>query len=646
MDAYDTTQYYGSMSQSCIAPSTAREIRGLLDEADIVPLTLALVHLTGDHSLLDAIASFVKGPWDYQAKLPEELAGSIRERLSAELVRENTRGVPLAELPAAALPRMMSVAVGETVHEQYVPMLVEQMLLTPRVDIGDDATSAPGAEFSVAIVGAGASGICAAIRLRQAGISCTVFEKNDEVGGTWYENRYPGCAVDTPNHFYQYSFELNNDWPHYFSRQQTILEYLAKCADKYRVRERIRFGCEVESATYDEGAQTWTLVARERGGARRQLHANAVICAVGQLNRPAVPAFPGLESFKGQVIHTAAWPDGTDLRGKRVALVGSGASAVQVGPAIVDEVASLHVFQRSAAWVGRRANIDSRVSEGKKWALRNVPYYAAWYRVQLFWAFGDGLHKALKIDPQWPGGSESINKTNATIREAMVRHVRRELEGREDLVKRLIPDYPAFGKRVLADAGWYRMFRREHVQLVESPVERVEPDAILTADGARIAVEAIIFATGFQARRMLWPMEIRGRGGVSIRELWGEDNPRAYLGIAVPQFPNLFLLYGPNTNLGHGGSAIFLAECQVHYIVALLRQFRHEGRRAVEIRTDVHDRYNELIDEKLKQLSWSHPSVRTWYKNSAGRIVTNQPWTLLEYWRLTRDPQLAEFILD
>jgi 4-hydroxyacetophenone monooxygenase len=525
-------------------------------------------------------------------------------------------------------------------------MLVEHMLLTPRINIGDDVASAPGEAFSVAIVGAGASGICAAIRLRQAGIPCTVFEKNDEVGGTWFENRYPGCAVDTPNHFYQYSFEPNDDWPHYFSRQQTILEYLAKCADKYRVRERIRFGCEIESAAYDEGARSWTLVARERGGARTQFRANAVICAVGQLNRPSVPKFPGLDTFQGQVLHTAAWPEGTDLRGKRVALVGSGASAVQVGPAIVDEVASLHVFQRSGAWVGRRANIDSRVSAGKKWALRNVPYYAAWYRVQLFWAFGDGLHEALKIDPLWPGGDESINKTNATIREAMVRHIRRELEGREDLVDRLIPAYPPFGKRVLADAGWYRMFRREHVQLIDSPVGRVEPGAIVTADGARIAVDAIVFATGFQAGRMLWPMDIRGRGGISIRELWGEDNPRAYLGIAVPQFPNLFLLYGPNTNLGHGGSAIFLAECQVHYIVGLLQQFRREGQRAAEIRADVHDRYNELIDAKLKQLSWSHPSVRTWYKNSAGRIVTNQPWTLLEYWRLTREPRLAEFILN
>lgn len=629
------------MNQSRKAASAAIGVRALLDEADVVPLALALVHLSGDASLLDAVAPCVKGPWAHQAQLPDALAASIRDRVAEALARKGD-GVPVSELPAAMLLRMMSVAVGEPVPAKYVPMLVENMLLTPRV--AADPARAPG-DFSVAVIGAGASGLCAAIRLRQAGIACTVFEKNDEVGGTWYENRYPGCAVDTPNHFYQFSFEPNDDWPHYFSRQPTILEYLKKCADKYRVRERIRFGCEVESATWDEGARSWTLVARERGGERRPFRADAIVCAVGQLNRPSLPRFPGLDDFKGQLLHTAAWPEGTDLLGQRVALVGSGASAVQVGPAIVDQVASLHVFQRSAAWAGRRVNVDAAVSDGKKWALRNVPYYAAWYRVQLFWAFGDGLHAALRIDPAWPGGNESLNPMNATLREAMVRHIRRELGDREDLVARLIPDYPPFGKRVLADTGWYRMFRREHVHLAESPIERIEPDAIRTADGARIPVDAIVCATGFQAGRMLWPMDIRGRGGVSIRDLWGDDNPRAYLGIAVPRFPNLFLLYGPNTNLGHGGSAIFLAECQVHYIVGLVQQMRREERRAAEIRSEVHDRYNDLIDAELKTLSWSHPSVRTWYKNSAGRIVTNQPWTLLEYWSLTRDPKLAEFTL-
>ena len=620
-------------------------MRRHLDEADIVPLSLALVHLTGEFALLDEIAPHVKGPWAHQAKLPETLAASIRDRLAAALAKGDA-GLQVSELPAPMLLRMMSVAVGEKVPEAYVPVLVENMLVAPRVDPKAFAdTTAAGGDFQVAIIGAGASGLCAAIRLREAGMACTVLEKNDEVGGTWYENRYPGCAVDTPNHFYQYSFEPNDDWPHYFSRRQTIQAYLKGCADKYGVREAIRFGCEVESAIYDESSRTWSLRVRGPDGARSSFTANAVVCAVGQLNRPAVPAIPGLETFGGQVMHTAAWPEGADLRGRKVALVGAGASAVQVGPAIAGDVASLHVFQRSAAWVGRRVNVDAEVPEGKKWALRHVPFYAAWYRVQLFWAFGDGLHQALRIDPAWQGGNDSLNPMNAMLREAMVKHVRRELAGRDDLIAKLIPDYPPFGKRVLADTGWYRMFRRDNVRLVTSPIARVEANAVVSADGERAEVDTLLFATGFQAGRMLWPMDVRGVGGMSVRELWGDDNPRAYLGITVPRFPNLFILYGPNTNLGHGGSAIFLAECQVHYTLELLRRLRGRGHGAAEVRADVHDRYNELIDAKLKQLSWSHPSVRTWYKNSAGRIVTNQPWTLLEYWQLTRDPKLSEYNL-
>ena len=622
----------------------ASRIRKSLDEADIVPLTLSLVHLTGDTSLLEQVAPFVKGPWAHQAKVPEERAGAIRDRLAALLAQGAPAGVAIADLPSGQLLRMMTVAVGEPVPPEYVPMLVENMLLAPEVQVRDFPVPAEGAPLDVAVIGAGASGLCAAIRLKQEGMACTVFEKNDEVGGTWYENRYPGCAVDTPNHFYQFSFEPNDDWPHYFSRQRSIQDYLVKCSHKYRVREQIRFGCEVASATYDEASKRWTLAGRDKSGSPFRAQARFVVCAVGQLNRPAIPDIPGLGTFQGRVLHTATWPEKADLHGRRVGLVGSGASAVQVGPALVDEVKSLHVFQRSAAWVGRRVNVDAAVSEGKKWALHHVPFYAAWYRVQLFWAFGDGLHRALRIDPAWKGGNESLNAMNATLREAMVRHIQRELAGRDDLIRKLTPDYPPFGKRVLADAGWYAMFKRDHVRLVDAGIARVEPDAVVTQAGERIALDALVFATGFQAGRMLWPMEVKGLGGVSVRDLWGEDNPRAYLGMAVPKFPNFFILYGPNTNLGHGGSAIFLAECQVHYIVGLLRQLRAAGK-AGEVREDVHDRYNALIDEKLKGLAWSHPAVRTWYKNASGRIVTNQPWTLLEYWQLTREPKLAEFRL-
>jgi 4-hydroxyacetophenone monooxygenase len=633
------------MTESKDASSVS--LRERLDGAAVVPLALSLAQLTGDLEVLEQIAPFVRGAWEHMQQVPEDIAASVRDRLAGELERIAAGGAPAMPTPAPdVLQRMMTVAVGEPVHEEYIPMLLEHMQLEGAPAEAPPAPAQPAAAkaaLSAIIIGAGASGLCAAIRLGEQGIPYTLFEKNEHLGGTWYENRYPGCAVDTPNHFYQFSFEPNNDWPNYFSRQPSIRAYLEKCAQKYGVLPHIRFGREVDSAVYDEQRKVWRVTARGRDGKLETVEANALICAVGQLNRPMVPSIPGLSDFRGQVLHTGSWPENADVRGKRVALVGTGASAVQVGPAIVDQVKSLHVMQRSGAWVVRRPGIDKAVGDHKKWALDHVPYYAAWYRFQLLRAFGDGLFEALRIDPAWQGGHESISAYNAQLREAMLRHMRRELEGRDDLLQKVIPTYPPFGKRVLGDAGWFKMLRREHVHLVTTGIERIEAEGLRMKDGSVVAVDTLLFATGFQAGRMLWPMDIRGRGGLSIRQAWGDDNPRAYLGITAPDFPNLFILYGPNTNLGHGGSAIFLAECQVRYTLSLLNAMRESGAREVEVRRNVHDGYNDLIDEKLRQLSWSHPSVTTWYKNSSGRIVTNQPWKMVEYWRLTRSALLAEY---
>lgn len=629
---------------SVSAGRASESIRSLLEGANVVPLAMALVQLGGDTSVLQAVAPHVQGAWEHLESVPAALASQIRDRVATEMRRVEHGGkIALPAPDGATLQRMMEVAVGEAVAPEYLPMLREHMGLSVR-DVESGAMEPlGGAPLRVAIIGAGASGICAAIKLGQIGADCTIFEKNRDVGGTWYENRYPGCAVDTPNHFYQFSFEPNNRWPHYFSRQESIRAYLADCAAKYGLRERLRLGCEVESAQWSEESARWTLHYRQSDGSRGRVSVDAVVCAVGQLNRPKMPDIAGLELFAGPTLHTAAWPDGASLRGRRVALVGTGASAVQVGPAIVDEVASLHVLQRSGSWIARRPNIDREVSHQKQWALDHVPFYAAWYRFQLFWAFGDGLFDALRIDPAWPGGSESISAENARVREALLRHIHRELAGRPDLIAQAVPGYPPFGKRVLGDAGWFRMLRRDHVHLVTQGIRQVERDGIVVESGEKIGVDAIVLATGFHAGRMLWPMDIRGRSGRSIREVWGEDDPRAHLGITVPDYPNLFILFGPNTNVGHGGSAIFLAECQTHYIVQLLRAMHARGERIAEVQREAHDRYNALIDAKLRTLAWSHPSVTTWYRNASGRIVTNQPWRLVEYWHLTRQPDMTEY---
>jgi len=673
-------------------------IRARLEGANPVPLAMSLIHMTGDLSLLEHITPHIRGAWEHLESIPPELSGDIRDRMAACMVEMSTGGNPAMAQPSSqVIQKMMSAAVGEQVSEAYVPMLLEQVGLQVSdqhmLNLAQSAThdevqsGAQTNDIHIAIIGAGASGLCAAIQLGKLGVPYTIFEKNAEVGGTWYENRYPGCAVDTPNHFYQFSFEPNNNWPNYFSRRDAIQAYLEHCAEKYEVRKHIRFNTEVSSAVFDEATQTWSIQAIKNTsrlpfnqatqqttahGSHQKanqttiqtttqetlqitiptaddrdpvehIQANAVICAVGQLNRPAIPKLPGLKHYQGQIVHTAQWPEHLDVKGKNIALIGTGASAVQVGPAIAAQVESLAVLQRSGSWVVRRPNINGVVSEDTKWVLNNVPFYAPWYRFQLFWAFGDGLFEALKIDPTWQGGSESISAFNARLRESMMKHIRRELAGRDDLLKKVVPDFPPFGKRVLGDAGWYSMLKRDNVRLETGAIKQVHAKAVELEDGTLIEADILVMATGFQAGRMLWPMDIQGRGGVTIRQKWGDDDPRAFLGITAPEFPNFFMMYGPNTNIGHGGSALFLAECRTRYFMGLIQALRTQPIRSVECRQEVHDRYNQEIDSLLGQLSWSHPSVSTWYKNAKGRIVTNQPWSLLDYWRLTYEAKLSDY---
>jgi len=635
------------------AVTSEAEVRLHLEAAEIVPLAMSVVHLSGDRTLLDEIAPHVRGPWDGQVSVPQPLALTIRDRAATLLCAHLLSERAAVGLDTRTLHRMMSVAAGETVDERYVVMLLDHVLTGLKGDeerrhstLSPKSRSAIPEAFKVLIVGAGASGLCAAIQLGQRGASYTVLEKNADVGGTWYENRYPGCAVDLPSHHYEYSFERNDDWPDYYSKQPRVLAYLARCAEKYGVRQHIRFGRTVESADYDEKRQSWTVTARSGDGSVEHFRASAVIFAVGQLNQPAVPRFEGLERFQGPSFHTAAWPDEIVLRDKRVALIGTGPSAVQVGPAIAPDVATLHVFQRSGSWVAKRPNIDQSVSPSVSWTLHNVPYYAEWYRFRLFWAFGDSILDAFRIDRHWPGGNESLSEVNARHRSGLIRHIQRELEGREDLLGRVVPKSPPFCKRVIADPGWYRMLRRVNVSLVNAPIARIERGGIRTEDDAFFPVDAIILATGFQADRMLSSVEVRGRAGRTLRSLWGDDNPRAYLGMTVPGFPNLFLLYGPNSNFAHGGSAIFMAECQVNYLVRMLEMMAENGHVAAEVRSEVHDRYNEHLDAELGTLAWSHPAAQSWYRNTSGRVVTNQPWRLVDYWHLTRSPEPAEYVFE
>lgn len=623
-------------------------LRRMLADADIVPLLLSLTQLTGRDDLLAEARPYVYGGWNYTQTIPRPLQKRIRAALveAIEAAAADGRDVP-DDPPADLLPRMLEMAAGEKVREEYIPVFREEAAFGER-DLHDvDWRAPPPRErleaFKVVVVGGGFSGIAMAIKLKRAGIPFIVIEKNDDLGGTWLENRYPGVGVDTPCHFFSYSFAFNTDWSSYFAAGDEILAYIHRCADEHAIRDDVRFGEEVSDAQYDAASATWTVRTKRKDGSTDTLTCKVLITAVGALNRPSIPPIDGLDTFAGPCFHTAQWRDDVDLTGKRVAMIGTGASGMQTGPSIAPIVDKLTIFQRSPHWAVLNPLYHANVPEAVRWAMRNVPFYANWFRFQLFWAASEQFHHTLKMDPEWTDPDHSLNAANARTRQDLIAYIKGQIGDRTDLLDKVIPDYPPFGKRMLRDNNWYKTLKQPNVELVTGRVDRVTSDAVWS-NGEKHEVDAIVLATGFQAAKMLWPMSIRGRTGETLRDKWGDEDPRAHLGITVPGFPNFFIVYGPNTNLAHGGSAIFHSECQVRYIMLALRELLESGRDSMEVRQEPHDAYNARLDDVLAKMVWSHPGVTNWYKNSKGRVALNSPWRLLDYRNLTATLDPAEYV--
>jgi 4-hydroxyacetophenone monooxygenase len=618
-----------------------------LESANLPALLPALVQLTGDVGLLARFGRRIPGfKGDEGVGISDEHAREIRA-LALRALRDlrDGRGAPAAPLSDAAFCAALSWCAGEEIAAEYLPLAREEACFDGRDLRAFTWSKRPApealAEFRVGIIGAGLGGLCTAIRLEQAGIPYTIFEKNESVGGTWFENHYPGLRVDVANHFYSYSFEPNPEWSDFYARRDELQAYVERCASKYRVRPHIRFETEVIGARWDEPQARWKLRLRGPGGREQADEVHALVSAVGMLSRPSDPDIAGLASFAGSRVHSARWDDALDLTGRTVAVIGTGASAMQIVPTIADRVERLRVFQREPHWALPNPNYHRTVDAGKKWLLRHLPGYAGWYRFLLFWGNGDRLYGSFCIDPAWER-PDSINRANDGLRRLMTSYIEEQTGGDRELIRKTVPTYPPLGKRILQDNGWYRTLTRENVELVTTPIREVTRDAIVTRDDVAHRTDVIVLATGYHPNKFLWPMEITGRSGTRLHDVWGED-PRAYLGITMPDFPNLFCLYGPNTN-PVVGSVIFMLECQAGYITACLRELLERGLRSLECRRDVHDAYNERVDAQHERMVWRHPRVHSYYNNAKGRVTTNVPWRLLDYWKLTREPDLADFI--
>jgi 4-hydroxyacetophenone monooxygenase len=623
-----------------------------LEDVSVPALMMSMVHMTGDPGILrGAIRPVGIYLNEVQGFMSPDDQAAVRA-LALEVIRSyrDSGGVLPPPPGPEVVHEMMNVLVAQEVPDEYVEMMLEELELdgTDVRDLHwlDGVAPDVRAGMHVVVIGAGMSGLLAAIRLAGAGIPYTVVEKNPGVGGTWWENRYPGCRVDVGNHFYCYSFAPDNEWTEFFAQQPELQAYFERCMHDYGVTDHVRFETEVVGARWSEETASWSVAVRASDGTTAELEANAVISAVGQLNRPKLPDIPGRDSFRGVSMHSAQWIEGTDLAGKRVAVIGTGASAFQIVPTIAPEVAHLTVFQRSAPWMFPNPHYHDRVGAGAQWAFDHLPYYGRWYRFLLFWPACDGGLPAMRIDPEWPDQTQSISALNDAAREVFTQWMADQIGDDDELLAKVVPDYVCLGKRTLQDNGsWLGALVRENVDLVTDAIASIGPDGVTTSTGEEYPVDVIVYATGFHANRYLWPMEIVGRGGVTLSEQWGE-RPTAYLGITVPNFPNLFCMYGPATNLAHGGSLIFHSECQIRYIMGCLGALLTGAHRSMECRVDVHDAYNERLQAELDTMVWSHPSIRSsWYRNPEGRIYILSPWRLVDYWAWTRAPDLTEYVV-
>jgi cation diffusion facilitator CzcD-associated flavoprotein CzcO len=478
----------------------------------------------------------------------------------------------------------------------------------------------------VTVIGAGFGGICMGIKLRRAGIPFTILEKGDRVGGVWRDNSYPGAACDIPSHLYSYSFEPSHDWSRKYGTQPEIQSYLDHCAHKYGVMQHIRFGEEVRRADFDAAAGQWTVTLA--GG--DEVVSPFLVAATGQLSLPADPKFEGLESFDGQVFHSARWNHDYDLRGKRVAVIGTGASAIQFVPQIARRAAQLHIFQRSAPYVLPKP--DRPYTRLEKYLYRHFPAMLAASRTRQY------VYHEARVLPLTKGiGVKAVEKAWERYFHSQVPHQRlREL---------LRPDYPIGCKRVLISNDWYPALMRQDVEVIPAGLGEVKRNSVVAVDLSERTVDAIIFGTGFSTTEFLAPMTIVGTGGRELHEVWRErGGAEAFKGVAVHGFPNLFLLYGPNTNLGHN-SIVYMLESQADYVLEALRYAVTHGARWLDVREEAHREFNDELQNQLKKTVWQ-AGCDSWYVTEAGKNTNNWPSFTFDYRRQTRFFDPVHYLTD
>ncbi|CAJ96528.1 flavin-containing monooxygenase [Cupriavidus necator] len=647
------------------------DLRKYLADVDPALLLASLVHITRDPSLLSRYAPELKMP-DKGDLMPgvkvvetlkgfaqvATIPGAIRQEMIELTVAaldkpasEQTEYLSGYDLAPDLFLKMAAMVTGEPIDAEFGDMLLEQAGFVRNQPVLPQR-GRPTERIELAIIGAGMSGIAAAIQAKDRGFRYRIFDSNNKVGGVWAANDYPGVAVDTPATYYSLSYELNPSWSNYYPVGSEYLRYLEGIVEKHNISEFIELESEILKIQWIEEDQEWELMVVKKGREASRVRATAVMSCLGHLNRPNYPDLQGRETFKGVSIHANRWKHDVDLRGKRVGIIGTGATGVQVIGKISQEVDHLTVFMRQPMWIIPNQAGDGDIPQSKRWARQYLPYFLHWDRLKSYWTYSDKVgYPIVRADPEWAKTHVSISPANDRLMQFCINYINSCFGEGSELARKLTPDYAPLGKRSVRDpydfapGGFYYALSQPNVALETSKLARVVPDGILTVDGKLIELDVIIYATGLTLD-WLSPIEVAGRNGVRLSDVWRDNNPSSYLGGMVPKFPNLFINSGPHTGAGHAGGHNFMAEVVNHYAMECLQLLVEEDARSLEVTQEAFDEHNRKLDEKMAGAIWAwERRAHTYYTNQKGRPILPTPWRHVDFWRMTREPMKEAFIL-
>lgn len=620
-----------------------------VSQADINALRIALLQATRDPEIAAVeVRREMRG--GFETVVIEDGDAKLVRRKAADFLRRNPDVEEYRRPSDGEIDELIHVAEGKKIHPDHLPArrVAPCFQDFPHAAQWKNEKRVPDG-FSVAIIGGGFSGIAMAVQLERLGIPYRLFERRSEVGGVWSINTYPDARVDTPSAMYEFSFEKRYPWSEHFARQGEVREYLEYCTRKYGIGDHIYFEHDVKEACFDDERGEWRLTIVKDEGKTVSETASVVVTAAGLFATPRELSLPGRDSFAGQIVHSTEWADSVKCAGKKVAIIGNGSTGVQVLSSIASTAESVYVCQRTPQWISPRANYGAAVEDELRWLTENMPYYWNWAK----YTAGMGnpqLFDGLIVDEEWIRNGGKVNARNDAMREFLQGYIADQVEGCQDLVKKLTPDYPPLSRRPVVDNGWYRALMRDNVELVADSVEDFEKNGIRMTGGRHIEADVVIEAIGFDTQRYLWPTEFYGTGGVSLQKTWSEDGAKAYLGMTMPGFPNMFMLYGPNSQPVAGNSGLpTWCEIWSKYVAEAMISMLESGKGTIQVRQDAYDNFNRLVDEEARKLVYlmdDSARKRNYYLSDSGRLQVNSPFRGERLFNMLANIDLGDYEIE